>query len=77
METRQGRVCLLAKLLTVLTILITNYKMQIFFSSNLKLMPNWAILVKLTSGHWNYMGVVPRLLVASPACRLKEIHYVY
>ena len=40
---------------------------------NCKSLLKWAML----SGHWNYMGVVSRLLIASPGHKLMEIHYVY
>ena len=51
--------------------------MQIFWSQNLKLLPNWALVVKVASGHCNYMGVVSRFLIASPGHRLMETHDVH
>ena len=52
-------------------------RMQIFGLNILELLLNWTFIVNIVSGHQNYMGVVSKLLIASPGHRPMETHYVH
>ena len=51
--------------------------MQIFGLKNCGVVAELGIYSKIASGHWNYMGVVSRLPIASPRHRPMETCYVH
>ena len=73
--SKKWQVCLLA---LVLNVLITNKQTNaILLASKVEASAKLGIYSKIAFGHWNYIGVVSRLLIASPGCKLMETHYVH
>ena len=68
---------LLSKVLTVLIINKNKQENAIIVDSKYEISAKLGMCSKAISGHWNYMGVVSRLLIASSGCRLMERHYVH
>ena len=51
--------------------------MQSFGLQNCGVVAELGMHSKMASGHQNHMGVVSRLLIASPGHTLMETHYVH